>query len=153
MVEINESVAIYKKQTLQALLTAFLYYCKSLNDLQNETSGQQSRSLNVANQFLQLVNKFYLERRQTAQYAEILNLTPNYLSDLIKETTGKTVRQHIVARLLTEAKNLLVYTNLDMAEISDVLQFDEPTNFSKFFKKQTNATPIQFRKEILSKSV
>lgn len=153
MDEINESETSFKKQILQSLLTAFLYSCKALFEKQKQTAVSQPRSLTITNQFLQLINKFYLERRQTEQYAELLGLTANYLSELIKETTGKTVRQHIVQRVLTEAKNLLFYTDLDVAEISDALQFDEPTNFGKFFKKYTGATPLQFRKENLSKSV
>jgi AraC family transcriptional regulator, transcriptional activator of pobA len=153
MVEVNESESNFKKQILQSLLTAFLYSCKALFEKQKRRIVSQPRNLTVTNQFLQLVNKFYLERRQVEQYAELLGLTTNYLSELIKETTGKTVHRHIVHRVLTEAKNLLFYTDLDVAEISDTLQFDEPTNFGKFFKKYTGATPLQFRKENLPESV
>lgn len=154
MAEVNESDSGFKKQILQSLLTAFLYSCKALIDKKKQAiAAQQPRSLIVTDQFLQLVNKFYLERRQTEQYAELLHLTPNYLSELIRETTGKTVRQHIVRRILTEARNLLFYTDLDVAEISDALQFDEPTNFGKFFKKYVGLTPMQFRKENSPESV
>ncbi|HEY9819467.1 MAG TPA: helix-turn-helix domain-containing protein [Candidatus Sericytochromatia bacterium] len=46
---------------------------------------------------------------------------------------------------MLEAKNLLTHTDLDIADISDNLRFDEPTNFSKFFKKYVALTPLQFR--------
>lgn len=68
-------------------------------------------------------------------------MTPNYLNELIKETTGKTARNHIVERVLTEAKNLLFHTDMDVAMIADTLQFDEPTNFGKFFKSTQVSRP------------
>ncbi|WP_443216704.1 helix-turn-helix domain-containing protein [Scytonema sp. HK-05] len=58
----------------------------------------------------------------------------------MKQGTGKTARSFIVERILLEAKSLLTHTELDIAEISHNLQFDEPTNFSKFFKKYAGLT-------------
>jgi AraC family transcriptional regulator, transcriptional activator of pobA len=55
------------------------------------------------------------------------------------------IEQFIIERILLEAKSLLTHTELNIAEISHNLQFDEPTNFSKFFKKYVGLTPLQFR--------
>jgi AraC family transcriptional regulator, transcriptional activator of pobA len=75
----------------------------------------------------------------------MLNITANHLSQTIKETTGNTAKSFITKRRLEEAKYLLSYTNNDVAEISFHLHFSEPTHFSKFFKKETNQSPIEFR--------
>jgi AraC-like DNA-binding protein len=75
----------------------------------------------------------------------LLSITPNHLNDIIKQVTGKTARSFIVERILLEAKNLLTHTQIDIADISHNLQFDEPTNFSKLFKKYVGLTPLQFR--------
>lgn len=138
----------YRRQMLLALLSAFLYRCKSAYDEQQETSGHpQARNVLTVSRFQQLVNTFYLEKRTVAAYAELLNLTPNYLNELIKETTGRNARHYIVERIVTEAKNLLVHTTLDVSAIAYILQFDEPTNFGKFFKNYAGLAPGQFREQ------
>ena len=134
----------YKRQIIQSLLVAFLYRCKSAYHQQQGT-GQQAKRPMLVNRFRQLVATFYLEKRTVADYAQLLHITPNYLNEVVKETTGSTARHFIVERLLTEAKNLLRHTDLDISTIAYSLQFDEPTNFGKFFKKYLGLTPGQFR--------
>ncbi len=76
-----------------------------------------------------------------------VNLTPNHLSQTIKEVTGKTAKSYIVKRRLEESTYLLKYSNDDIAEIAFHLNFSGPTHFTKFFKKETGKTPIEFRAE------
>ena len=63
-----------------------------------------------------------------------LSLTANYLNDRIKSHTGKTAKAHITDRVLLEAKNLLMYSDMDVAEISHSLEFAEPSYFGRFLK-------------------
>lgn len=139
------STDAYRRQTMQALLLAFLYRCKSAYQAQQEVTNVQPRQRTIVSRFQQLVNTFYLEKKTVAAYADLLSLTPNYLNELIKSATGKNARHFIVERILTEARNLLRHTDLDVSRIAHTLQFDEPTNFVKFFKKYTGVTPGQFR--------
>ena len=138
----------YKREILQSLLIAFLYRCKSAYQHQQQAAGQQPRNVTLVSQFRQLVAAFYLEKRTVATYAKLVNVTPNHLNAVVKEVTGSTARHFIVERLLTEAKNLLRHTDLDINAVAYALQFDEPTNFGKFFKNYTNQTPGQFRDNI-----
>jgi AraC family transcriptional regulator, transcriptional activator of pobA len=78
-------------------------------------------------------------------YAQMLNISANHLSQTIKETTGNTPKSYITKRRLEEAKYLLLYTKNDIAEISFHLHFSEPTHFSKFFKKEIGQSPQEFR--------
>ncbi len=135
----------YKTHIIQSLVLALLYYCKSLYERYRTQEKDQPRSLIILNQYQQLINKFYLEKKTVEEYASLLGITPNHLNDVIKQGTGKTARSFIVERILLEAKNLLTHTQIDIADISHNLQFDEPTNFSKFFKKYVGLTPLQFR--------
>lgn len=97
--------------------------------------------------FLALVNAHYLDRRMVEDYADMLAITPNHLSQFVKSTSGKKALAHINARIITEAKSLLQYSSLDVAEIGYRLNFSDPANFGKFFKKHTDLTPLDFRKK------
>lgn len=96
--------------------------------------------------FTQLVNNFYIEKRTIEEYANMLHVTPNYLSQSIKSASGKNALSHINERLLSEAKSLIRFTNFDIAEIAYRLNFSDPANFGKFFKRYTKQTPLEFRK-------
>jgi AraC family transcriptional activator of pobA len=82
----------------------------------------------------------------TTQFiADQLNLSPSYLSDLLKNLTGLTTQQHIHEKLIEKAKILLTTTNLSVSEIAYQLGFELPTSFNKLFKKKTDLTPLEFR--------
>lgn len=83
------------------------------------------------------------------EFADQLNVHPNYLNSLVKSQTGKTLREHIQERLLYEAKVLLTHTNWDIRAISYVLGFSEQGAFSSFFSKKENITPSVFREGIV----
>jgi AraC family transcriptional regulator, transcriptional activator of pobA len=97
--------------------------------------------------FLALVNTHYIDKRMVEDYADMLSITPNHLSQFIKSTSGKNALAHINARIILEAKSLLQYADLDVAEIAYRLNFSDPANFGKFFKKHTDLTPLDFRKK------
>jgi AraC-like DNA-binding protein len=96
--------------------------------------------------FIQLVNNFYIEKRRIEDYAALLNVTSNHLSQSIKTASGKNALAYINERLLTESKSLIRFTNFDISEIAYQLNFSDPANFGKFFKKHTDQTPLEFRK-------
>lgn len=95
--------------------------------------------------FRKLVGQHYLERQQVADYAGLLYVTPNHLNRTVKEVTGRTASAHIAEMILLEAKSLLQYTELSVAEIAWRLQFSEPSSFHRFFKKGTDRTPLEYR--------
>ena len=77
--------------------------------------------------------------------AESLNLTPDYLSSLLKNLTGQTTQQYIHSKLIDRAKVRLSTTSLSVSEIAYELGFEHPQSFSKLFKTKTNLTPLAFR--------
>lgn len=100
----------------------------------------------VLQKFIQLVNNFYIEKRTIEEYASLLNITPNHLSQSVKTASGKNALTFLNDRLLTEAKSLIQFTKFDIAEIAYQLNFSDPANFGKFFKKHTGQTPLEYRK-------
>lgn len=74
-----------------------------------------------------------------------LNVSPNYLSGLLKVLTGKSTQQHIQDKVIEKAKEQLSTTNLSVSEIAYGLGFDYPQSFSKLFKAKTHLSPLEFR--------
>lgn len=82
----------------------------------------------------------------TVQYiAQSLNLSPKYLSNLLKVLTGQTAQQHIHEKLIEKAKEKLSTTDLSVSEIAYELGFEHPQSFSKLFKSKTDLSPLEFR--------
>lgn len=82
----------------------------------------------------------------TVQYiARTLNISPNYLSNLLKLLTGQNTQQHIHDKLIAKAKEKLSLTNLSVSEIAYELGFEHPQSFSKLFRTKTNVSPMEFR--------
>jgi AraC family transcriptional activator of pobA len=81
------------------------------------------------------------------EFADDLGLSPNYLSALLKKTTGQNVSAHIKSRLLDESKALLLQTDWTLQDIGYAIGFADQPNFSAFFKKSTGFTPAEFRKK------
>jgi AraC family transcriptional regulator, transcriptional activator of pobA len=82
----------------------------------------------------------------TVKYiAETLNVSSNYLSDLLKVLTGQSTQQHIHDKLIEKAKEKLSTTDLSVSEIAYELGFEHPQSFSKLFKTKTNLSPLGFR--------
>lgn len=78
--------------------------------------------------------------------AELMNLSPNYLSDLLRMHTGQNTQQHIHQRLIEKAKEKLSTTNLSVSEIAYTLGFEHAQSFSTLFKKKTSLSPLEFRR-------
>ena len=82
----------------------------------------------------------------TVQYiAGELNVSPGYLSGLLKVLTGQSTQQHIHEKLIEKAKEKLSTTELTVSEIAYELGFEHPQSFSKLFKTKTNLSPLEFR--------
>lgn len=77
--------------------------------------------------------------------SEQLNVSPNYLSDMLRSITGQSTQQHIHDKLIEKAKEILTTTSLSVSEIAYLLGFEYPQSFSKLFKSKTNVSPLEFR--------
>lgn len=78
--------------------------------------------------------------------ADSLNLSPNYLSGMLKALTGQSTQQHIHDKLIEKAKEQLSTSPLSISEIAYGLGFEHPASFTKLFKNKTDMSPMEFRK-------
>ncbi|WP_158797161.1 AraC family transcriptional regulator [Pedobacter sp. L105] len=82
----------------------------------------------------------------TVQYlSEHLNISPSYLSDMLRSLTGQNAQQHIHHKLIEMAKEKLSTTTLSISEVAYVLGFEHSSSFNRLFKSKTNVTPLEFR--------
>ncbi len=82
----------------------------------------------------------------TVQYlAGTLNISPGYLSDMLRSLTGQSAQQHIHNKLIEKAKEQISTTSLTISEIAYKLGFGHPSSFNKLFKSKTNLSPSAFR--------
>jgi AraC family transcriptional activator of pobA len=127
-------------------LLALLYQLKGhavFHDVWQERLASPQQLL-VRN-FINLINTHYIEVKKVEEYARMLHVTANHLSQCVKESSGKNALSFINQRILAEAKSLISYTDLTMAEIAYKLDFSDPANFGKFFKKHEGTTPQEYR--------
>jgi AraC family transcriptional activator of pobA len=82
-----------------------------------------------------------------AYLAEQLNLSPSYLSDMLRSLTGQNAQQHIHDKLIGKAKEILSTTTLSVSEVAYALGFEYSQSFSKLFKNKTNLSPLEFRQQ------
>lgn len=83
----------------------------------------------------------------TVQFlSDNLNISPSYLSDMLRSLTGQSAQQHIHQRLIEKAKEKLSTTSLTVSEVAYELGFEHPQSFSKLFKTKTSLSPLEFRR-------
>jgi AraC family transcriptional activator of pobA len=103
----------------------------------------------IIQQYIQLIEQHYREKKLPKQYAEILPVSANQLNSLCQEYLQRSAGQLIRDRIILEAKRLLIDRTYQVAEIAYTLQFQDPSYFTKFFKKQTQMTPEAFRVRLI----
>lgn len=130
------------KHLIIALFYGFGYYLhKSLG------KNLKTRRDIIIDDFLKLVQKHYKQERSISFYAERMCYTPKYLSEVIKNGSGKSAGRWINDYVILEAKLLLKSTDLTVQQISDELNFPSQSFFGKYFKREVGMSPNLYRKD------
>jgi AraC-like DNA-binding protein len=140
--EVNK--AEYSEDLLRSLLNLILVYAASLYKV-NEQMQVKGKGHLLVKRFFQLVEENYQKNYSVNEYASRLAITPNHLTQVVKQLTGKTSNDIIQQKQLLEIKRLLIHTNLGVSEIANQLNFVDQSYFTKFFKRMTGVTPLSFR--------
>ena len=112
-----------------------------------EPSRWNDRVTALTNQFLCLVGQNFRSVSAVSEYAARLRVTPSHLNETVRRTVGQTAGEVIRARILLEAQRLLRHSELSVSEIAYHLQFEDPSYFARFFRKQTGQAPAAFRSQ------
>ncbi|MBW8325701.1 MAG: AraC family transcriptional regulator [Prolixibacteraceae bacterium] len=136
----------YTPEMLRSILDLILTTCAAryrvTANMLNKGKGQM-----LVKRFFHLLEENHHKNLSLSDYSGMIGVTPNHLTQTVKLLTGKTSSQIIKAKQLMEIKRLLVHTNLSVSEIANQLNFEDQSYFTKFFKRETGTTPIQYRTE------
>lgn len=144
--QLYNSNTTMKTLSIGAFLKLLLIECNNICSINPIESDIDSSGDNLIRAFKTAVNNNYKKEHSTTFYANKLFITPDHLNRTFKAKIGKTAKDYIQARIITEAKRLLYFTDLSNKEIGYELGFSEPANFSAFFKKHTQVSPSNFKK-------
>lgn len=139
----------YTQEIVLSQIELLLNYSKRFYERQFITRKNHNHQLLA--KFERLIDAYFdsstaqPELLTVQRMAELMNLSPNYLSDLLRMHTGQSTQQHIHQKLIEKAKEKLSTTNLSVGEIAYTLGFEHAQSFSTLFKKKTSLSPLEFR--------
>lgn len=132
--------------SIASFLKLILIECNNICAINPIESDIDNSGDNLIRNFKKEVENNYKEEHSATFYANLLHITADHLNRTVKSKIGKTAKEYIQTRIITEAKRLLYFTALTSKEIGYKLGFNEPANFSAFFKKHTQVSPSNFKK-------
>lgn len=135
----------YRIDTVKHLIMTFYFFTRSKIHENSEPQSTTPQAI-LVDKFLKLAEKHYKTEKQVGFYADELCLTPKYLSQVVKQYTGKSAADWLDDYLILEAKALLKSTNMTIQQISDVLNFPSQSFFGKFFKRVVGNSPREYKK-------
>jgi AraC family transcriptional regulator, transcriptional activator of pobA len=135
-------------EMLRVLLKRLIIKLTRLIKAQQIEPTHSGENLDIVRQFNLLVENNYRTLHQVQDYAVLLHKSPKALSNLFSTVHAVSPLQVIQDRIVLEARRMLIYSDKNFSEIAYELGFDEPTHFSRFFKKMLGKSPSEFKKEV-----
>ena len=147
--ELHHAIDKHTHEVIVSNIELLLGYCLRFYDRQFITREEINHS--VVKQFLGLLDEYISEKAETeglptvSYFADKCCLSTGYFSTLVKSETGRTAKDHINERILLKAKELLQMESTSVSQVSQLLGFEYPQHFIRFFKGLTGKTPAQWR--------
>ncbi|WP_353779730.1 helix-turn-helix domain-containing protein [Winogradskyella sp. 3972H.M.0a.05] len=148
--EYNQNIDKHSQKLIISNIELILDYCMRYYDRQFYVRTNLNQD--HVSEFEHLLKEYFASEKPSelglpsVRYCgEALNMSPNYLSDLLKKETGKNAKDHIYAFVVNKAKNRLLGTTNSISEIAYDLGFEYPQHFSKLFKSKTGMSPAKYR--------
>ncbi len=137
----------YRHEIIRSLFTAAFYIITDLNQRERSSAHTKGRGEVIFEEFSNLLQQYNKRERNVGFYAKQLNITPKYLSSIVKEVSGKTAARWIDESVILEAKALLKYSGMSIQEIAYHLNFSTQSFFGKYFKQHTGTSPSRFKRK------
>ncbi len=136
------------QQISHNLLSAYIGMIAEIYQEELSLSANK-RSAIITYEFKTLLSSNYRIMKQPSQYAAKMNVSPIYLYEAVKQTTGQSVSNYIHNEIVIQAKRLLFYTDRSVKEIALELGYEDYAYFTRLFTKVSKLSPTQFRKKYL----
>lgn len=148
--EYLSSIDAFSQDVMISHIELLLNYCNRFYNRQFLT--RKSANNTLLTKLEKLLSDYYESEKvqqlglpTVAYVSEQLNVSPNYLSDMLRSLTGQSTQHHIHNKIIEKAKELLTTTSLSVSETAYQLGFEYPQSFNKLFKSKTNLSPLEFR--------
>jgi AraC-like DNA-binding protein len=138
----RDSVDLLRAQLHETLIVLAREYATA------HRGAPQRPTHRVVSRFLELVERDAARRHRVADYAAELAVTPGHLSVLCLQYVGQGAKRVLHAALLARARRLLLYTDESAARVGASLGFEDPSYFSRFFRRETGQTPTELRNAV-----
>ncbi len=152
--DINDELESAIDDTSQQLIISYIEVLLNFSNRFYKRQFITRKAVNspVIDRFENLLDNYYADGTALEKgipsvkyFSDRLNVSPGYLSDLLRNLTGLNTQQHIHAKLIDIAKQKLSTSDLTAAEIAYELGFEYPQSFNKLFKNKTGVTPLTFK--------
>ena len=145
--EFNSPKSFNQKIILNSLFTILISKVENIKQHQSYSFSNTSKVI-LFQQFTSLIENHYSESRNASFYANKLAVTYKHLNIICKELVNKTAKRVIDDFIVLQAKRKLINSTIKSTELAYNLGFEDPTNFTKYFKKLTGLTPKSFLKSL-----
>lgn len=137
---------LYKREaTIANLQACYFDVCDLIGSRAPKPSEVAARSYGVFDQFMQLIAREYVTHRDVKWYANEMKMSPKYLSEIVKEVSGRPAGQWITSFVITDVKALLRNSDLSIKEIAVEMNFPNQSFLGKYFKNATGQSPVEYR--------
>ncbi len=142
LLSLYEDDQVINKNLIAAHLLALFEEFKK--ELPQEGKKTRNAFFDITERYKNALSINIYQNQSITEYANLLNVSPNYLNKCIKNSLNKTAQELLNEMLILEAKSLLKYSKLQVSEIAVKLCDQTPSNFARFFKSQTGITPKEY---------
>ncbi len=148
--ELQHPIDRFTKLLIVSNIEVLLNYCMRFYERQFVTredlnNSELARFESLLDDYLQSGKGATLGIPTVKYFADKICLSPNYFGDLVKSETGKTAQEQIQLKMINHAKNSLLDPEVSTKQVAELLGFQYPQHFIRFFKRQTGQTPKEFR--------
>ena len=146
--EYQSRVDNFSQDVIVSNLELLINYCNRFYNRQFVT--RRMASTDLLSKFESALSNYFNDNLKTGLptvtiLAKQLNVSPSYLSDMLRTVTGQNTQQHIHNKLIEKAKDILITTNMTVSEIAFQLGFEHSQSFNKLFKSKNGISPLKFR--------
>ncbi len=146
--KISETTHRFRKDTVKALIQAFLYDAGNIFwKVFNNEDEKNTRNEEIFMQFIELVEKHFKTERRVTWYALQMHITPKYLSETIRKVSRQTPGEWIDSYVMLELRVLLRTSPLSIKEIAEQMHFPNQSFLGKYFKQHAGVSPKEYRRK------
>ena len=142
-----DTVDVNQEEMLRLLLKRFIIRCTRVARKQLIKGNLPEARIDIIRQFNVLVEEHFKSLKQITDYAALMNRSPKTITNVFSQHSSKSPLQVIHDRITLEARRMLIFTDQTAKEIAYELGFEDPSQFSRFFKKNTLLSIQDFKEK------